>query len=78
MASRVGAGAVWMSGGDACVAQAHPGPFPVNTRFLVEPTNTLTHTPAMISMNIVIKELQAHESIPRASSKDQFGKAIDS
>ena len=35
--SRVGAGAVWMSGGDVRVAQAHPGTFPVSTRFLVEP-----------------------------------------
>ncbi len=38
IASRVGAGAVWMRGGDACVAQAHRGPFPVSTRFLVEPS----------------------------------------
>src|SRR2546423_2506870 len=37
IASRVGAGVVWMRGGDACVAQAHRGPFPVSTRFLVEP-----------------------------------------
>ena len=40
--TRVGAGAVWMSGGDACVAQAHPGTFPVVSRILVEP-DTVFH-----------------------------------
>ena len=45
-ASRVRAGAVGMSGGDACVAQAHPGSFPVCTPFLVEHTNILASHPS--------------------------------